>query len=105
MRAAGSAWHRPRGRRPAGKEVLIASDAAQPERAADTNLDQCRRCDIWRNATCAVPGEGPAQARIMLVGEQPGDQEDLAGRPFIGPAGQCCNAPWPKPGCHGRTST
>lgn len=71
-----------------GKEVLIASDAAQPERAPDTRLDQCRRCHIWRNATCAVPGEGPAQARIMLVGEQPGDQEDLAGRPFLGPAGQ-----------------
>lgn len=72
----------------AGKEVLIASDRAQPQRAPSTSLDECRDCDIWRGATCAVPGEGPRDARIMLVGEQPGDQEDLAARPFIGPAGQ-----------------
>ena len=48
----------------------------------------CRRCDLHRDATQAVPGEGPARAPLMLVGEQPGDQEDLAGRPFVGPAGQ-----------------
>jgi DNA polymerase len=48
----------------------------------------CRRCDLWRCATQGVTGEGPAKARLMLVGEQPGDQEDLAGRPFVGPAGQ-----------------
>jgi DNA polymerase len=48
----------------------------------------CRRCPLWRNATQTVFGEGPASARMMLVGEQPGDREDLAGRPFIGPAGQ-----------------
>jgi probable DNA metabolism protein len=72
----------------AGKEVLIASDRALPQRAPSTSLDDCRACDIWRGATCSVPGEGPRDARIMLVGEQPGDQEDLAGRPFIGPAGQ-----------------
>ncbi|HTH43718.1 MAG TPA: UdgX family uracil-DNA binding protein [Oxalicibacterium sp.] len=51
-------------------------------------LNQCRRCDLWRNATQAVPGEGPRKAGVMLVGEQPGDQEDLAGKPFVGPAGQ-----------------
>jgi DNA polymerase len=51
-------------------------------------IDGCRRCELWRNATQGVPGEGPAQARLMLVGEQPGDQEDLAGKPFVGPAGQ-----------------
>lgn len=51
-------------------------------------VDACRRCDLWRNATQGVPGQGPGQARIMLVGEQPGDQEDLAGQPFVGPAGQ-----------------
>src|SRR3954453_14540949 len=50
-------------------------------------LDRCRRCDLWRHATQAVPGVGPALARIMLVGEQPGDQEDLQGLPFVGPAG------------------
>ena len=51
-------------------------------------LDQCRNCSLWKHATQAVPGEGPTSARMMLVGEQPGDQEDLAGRPFVGPAGQ-----------------
>lgn len=51
-------------------------------------LRQCRACPLWQPATQAVPGEGPAQARIMLVGEQPGDEEDLTGRPFVGPAGR-----------------
>ena len=48
----------------------------------------CRRCDLWKRGTQTVFGEGPANARLMLVGEQPGDQEDLAGEPFVGPAGQ-----------------
>jgi len=49
---------------------------------------RCRRCPLYRNATQTVFGEGPADARLMLVGEQPGDQEDVAGRPFVGPAGK-----------------
>lgn len=48
----------------------------------------CTRCPLYRNATQVVPGEGPARAQLMLVGEQPGDREDLAGHPFVGPAGQ-----------------
>jgi DNA polymerase len=48
----------------------------------------CRACPLWKDATQTVFGEGPAHARIMLVGEQPGDKEDLAGKPFVGPAGQ-----------------
>ncbi|WP_330083725.1 UdgX family uracil-DNA binding protein [Methylocystis iwaonis] len=48
----------------------------------------CTRCPLYRNATQAVPGEGPRGARVMLVGEQPGDVEDLSGRPFVGPAGR-----------------
>jgi len=52
------------------------------------DLAACRRCGLWRNATQAVSGEGPADAAIMLVGEQPGDVEDIAGRPFVGPAGR-----------------
>src|SRR5215210_110042 len=48
----------------------------------------CRRCDLWKRGTQTVFGEGPPSARLMLVGEQPGDQEDLAGEPFVGPAGQ-----------------
>jgi len=48
----------------------------------------CRRCPLYRNATQVVPGEGPKRAQIMLVGEQPGDQEDRQGHPFVGPAGR-----------------
>jgi len=48
----------------------------------------CRRCPLYKNATQTVFGEGPVGVRLMLVGEQPGDQEDLAGRPFVGPAGK-----------------
>lgn len=48
----------------------------------------CKACDLWKNATQTVFGEGCPKARIMFVGEQPGDQEDLAGHPFVGPAGR-----------------
>lgn len=48
----------------------------------------CRACDLWQNATQTVFGDGAQHARLMLVGEQPGDQEDLAGKPFVGPAGK-----------------
>jgi DNA polymerase len=48
----------------------------------------CTRCPLYRNATQTVFGEGPVGVRLMLIGEQPGDQEDLAGRPFVGPAGK-----------------
>ena len=71
-----------------GTTIPIAADKAQPQRQAPSTLDECRRCELWQHATQAVGGAGPAQARIMLVGEQPGDQEDLAGEPFVGPAGQ-----------------
>ncbi len=48
----------------------------------------CRACPLWKDATQIVFGEGPAHAPIMLVGEQPGDKEDITGKPFVGPAGQ-----------------
>jgi uracil-DNA glycosylase len=48
----------------------------------------CTRCPLYRNATQVVPGEGPKRAQVMLVGEQPGDQEDRQGHPFVGPAGR-----------------
>lgn len=48
----------------------------------------CRACPLWENATCTVFGEGPENARIMILGEQPGDREDVAGQPFVGPAGK-----------------
>lgn len=56
--------------------------------AAREAVQECRRCPLFEQATQAVFGEGPAQAEVMFVGEQPGDQEDLAGKPFVGPAGQ-----------------
>jgi DNA polymerase len=49
---------------------------------------KCTACPLWKHATQTVFGEGPAAARVLLVGEQPGDQEDRQGRPFVGPAGQ-----------------
>ena len=49
---------------------------------------KCRRCDLWGRATQTVFGQGPPNASVMLVGEQPGDAEDLEGEPFVGPAGQ-----------------
>ena len=48
---------------------------------------RCRACHLWKNATQTVFGEGPQHAQVLLVGEQPGDKEDLAGKPFVGPAG------------------
>jgi uracil-DNA glycosylase len=54
--------------------------------------NECRRCPLYRDATQAVPGEGPSHATFMLVGEQPGDKEDLAGKPFVGPAGRVLDA-------------
>lgn len=51
-------------------------------------VHDCRGCDLWRDATQAVFGEGLVRAQVMFVGEQPGDKEDLAGHPFVGPAGR-----------------
>jgi DNA polymerase len=62
-----------------------------PQRALKLLAEEaagCTRCDLYKHATQTVFGEGPADAALMLVGEQPGDQEDLAGRPFVGPAGK-----------------
>ena len=56
--------------------------------AARKAAEHCQRCPLYRNATQTVFGEGPAHAAVVFVGEQPGDQEDLQGRPFVGPAGQ-----------------
>lgn len=75
------------GRR-SGATIPIAPEDAQPERQQPSKLDECRRCELWQHATQAVGGAGPKRAPIMIVGEQPGDQEDLAGAPFVGPAGK-----------------
>jgi uracil-DNA glycosylase len=52
------------------------------------SAEQCRGCHLWRGATQTVFGEGLKKARVMLIGEQPGDREDRAGKPFVGPAGK-----------------
>ncbi len=70
---------------PAATPLLEPTPSLQQAAAA---IHECRRCELWQPATQPVFGEGPPGARIMFVGEQPGDQEDLAGRPFVGPAGQ-----------------
>jgi uracil-DNA glycosylase family protein len=63
---------------PALKTIVSLRDAAR----------ECKACDLWKDATQTVFGEGPSRAKIMLVGEQPGDQEDRVGHPFVGPAGK-----------------
>jgi uracil-DNA glycosylase len=69
----------------------VSADTAEPIkslRALAAAEQDCRRCPLYRDATQAVPGEGPSDASLMLVGEQPGDKEDLAGKPFVGPSGR-----------------
>ena len=75
--------------------VLKQPKSAEPFLPAERDLpalkeaaSQCQGCDLYRNATQTVFGAGPPQARVMLVGEQPGDQEDQQGLPFVGPAGE-----------------
>ncbi len=75
--------------------AMVATARARPggniEGAWEALRDEaahCTRCDLYKYATQTVFGEGPVDARMMFVGEQPGDQEDLAGKPFVGPAGQ-----------------
>lgn len=67
------------------------AEALIPARATLVRLREaaagCKACDLWKTGSQTVFGEGPRRAEIMLVGEQPGDREDLAGRPFVGPAG------------------
>jgi probable DNA metabolism protein len=80
---------------PARHVRLQAQQEAEPKTTeiqslaeATQAIDTCRRCPLFEHATQPVFGEGPATAKVMFVGEQPGDQEDREGRPFIGPAGQ-----------------
>jgi uracil-DNA glycosylase family protein len=69
---------------PGAEKFLPDRHSLKSLRAA---VQDCRGCDLYRDAKQAVFGEGPAKARLMLVGETPGDKEDLAGEPFVGPAG------------------
>jgi uracil-DNA glycosylase len=76
-------------KKPPGAASFIPPNATLPKlREAVQN---CEGCDLYEFATQAVFGEGPAHARMMLIGEQPGDQEDRTGKPFVGPAGEILN--------------
>ena len=82
----------------AGENVQLSWEALRDEATS------CTRCDLYRCATQTVFGEGPLDASIIFVGEQPGDQEDLAGRPFVGPAGQLFDAALEKAGIDRRST-
>jgi len=85
--------------RPAAALAAVRSgdaDLAMRERAAEG----CRPCALWERATQTVFGEGPQDASIVLIGEQPGDAEDIAGRPFVGPAGQVLDRALSDAGLH-----
>ena len=75
----------PRPRVPPGSSPIPVDDSLDALRDAATG---CKRCDLWKPATQTVFGAGPDNARVLIVGEQPGDAEDLAGLPFVGPAGR-----------------
>ena len=62
------------------------------------DLEACRRCQLWQNATQGVPGQGPGRASILVVGEQPGSEEDLQGLPFVGPAGRLLDSAFEEAG-------
>jgi uracil-DNA glycosylase len=91
MRVRGDTYPPPKGRGTAKRVARSAADFLPPRstlpalRAAAAG---CTGCDLYRNATQTVFGEGPAPARFVFVGEQPGDQEDRSGHPFVGPAGR-----------------
>jgi len=70
----------------AGAEPWVPARGGLPK--LEAALPECRGCDLWEDAEQVVPGDGPAGARMMLVGEQPGDVEDKEGRVFVGPAGR-----------------
>jgi uracil-DNA glycosylase len=71
----------------AQRQMARTPDAEEELSALRTEAATCRACPLWRGTTQTVFGEGPVGAPLMLVGEQPGDQEDRIGRPFVGPAG------------------
>jgi DNA polymerase len=72
----------------ATSKIQTGNNVAAAWNAVRDEAKGCTRCHLYKLGTQTVFGEGPLDARIMFVGEQPGDQEDLAGRPFVGPAGQ-----------------
>jgi probable DNA metabolism protein len=89
--------------RPALGPVVLPLQFDAGLREAAREASDCHRCPLYEAATQTVFGEGPAQARVMFVGEQPGDQEDVIGRPFVGPAGQMMDRAMEEAGIDRRT--
>jgi len=83
--------------------VVLALHADEPLQDAMHEASDCRRCHLYEPATQTVFGEGPSDARVIFVGEQPGDQEDVIGRPFVGPAGQIMDRAMEEAGIDRRT--
>jgi uracil-DNA glycosylase len=83
-------------------ETLDPKERPKSLSGIDEAIHACRRCPIGLLENTAVMGEGPKKADLMIVGEQPGDQEDLAGRPFVGPAGRVLDAYLDRAGIHRR---
>ena len=78
------------GKRPQTTAAPLVPEEPTIPKLKSTAAD-CKACDLWKSGTQTVFGEGSPDARVMLVGEQPGDQEDIQGRPFVGPAGRILN--------------
>ena len=72
-------------------QKTLFSEHGSLEELAEAAKD-CKACDLWKRGTQTVFGEGGARAKVMFVGEQPGNQEDLEGKPFVGPAGKLLDA-------------
>jgi uracil-DNA glycosylase len=89
--------------RPTLGPVVLPVHADPPLQEAMQEAADCQRCHLYKNATQTVFGEGPAHAHVAFVGEQPGDQEDVIGRPFVGPAGQIMDRAMEEAGIDRRT--
>ena len=89
--------------RPALGPVVLPLHSDPPLQEAMHEASDCRRCHLHEPATQTVFGEGPAHAKLLFVGEQPGDQEDVIGRPFVGPAGQIMDRAMEEAGIDRRT--
>src|SRR5215210_1094095 len=93
---------------PVGYESVVAQQLFETEygslKQARDAAAGCRACDLWQLGTQTVFGEGSPKAELMLVGEQPGDQEDLAGKPFVGPAGRLLDRGLDEAGIDRRTA-
>src|SRR6266568_7697854 len=92
---------------PRGALPILSAAALIPRHASLADLRKasagCKACDLWKRGTQTVFGEGAKKARLMFVGEQPGNDEDLAGKPFVGPAGKLLDAALQEAGIERRT--